>query len=184
MLYRRIADPLPHAKALPVPTTMLVRIRMLFGIALAIGLVAAVNRVLIGGTGMPLLITPIGASATLLFGTPKSPIASPWAVIGGSTVSALAAVGVARLVHDQAIASPLAVAAAISIMWALRCFHPPGAAVALAAVVGNAAIRDAGFSFALLPICVDSLLLVVAHRLVGMLTLRTSFRLARVHRGL
>lgn len=156
---------------------------MACGIAFAIGLVAAVNRVLIGASGMPLLITPIAASATLLFGAPDNSIARPWAVIGGNTVSALAGVGVALVVHDQAIAAPLAAVSAISLMWGLRCFHPPGAAVALAAVVGNDAVLAAGFSFAILPICIDSLLIVFAHRLVRALTGKILRQRAEVRRG-
>jgi CBS-domain-containing membrane protein len=41
---------------------------------------------------VPLLVAPMGASAVLLFGVPASPLAQPWAIIGGNTVSALCGV--------------------------------------------------------------------------------------------
>jgi CBS domain-containing membrane protein len=42
---------------------------------------------------LPLVFAPIGASAVLVFALPASPLAQPWPVIGGNTISA--AVGVA-----------------------------------------------------------------------------------------
>ena len=44
---------------------------------------------------LPALIAPMGASAVLLFAVPASPLARPWSVVGGNTVSALVGVIVA-----------------------------------------------------------------------------------------
>jgi CBS domain-containing protein len=44
----------------------------------------------------------------------------------------------------------------------LRCVHPPGGAVAITAVLGQAAVHDMGFSFALVPVAVNSALLLGA----------------------
>ena len=35
------------------------------------------------------MVAPLGASAVLVFAVPSSPLAQPWAVLGGNTVSAL-----------------------------------------------------------------------------------------------
>lgn len=108
------------------------------------------------------LIAPMGASAVLLFCVPASPLAQPWSVVGGNTVSALVGIACARLVDEPALAAPLAGALAIGAMFALRCLHPPGGAVALTAVLGGQAVTGAGLAFALVPVALNSALLVGA----------------------
>lgn len=109
---------------------------------------------------LPWLIAPLGASALLVFATPASPMAQPWAVVAGNTLSAL--VGVASLQGVYLLGSPelaagLAVAAAIAVMLALRCLHPPGGATALMMVLGG--IGDPLFAF--YPVMLNSVLLVL-----------------------
>ena len=41
----------------------------------------------------PWLVAPLGASAVLVFAVPSSPLAQPWSVIGGNTLSALVGAG-------------------------------------------------------------------------------------------
>lgn len=109
----------------------------------------------IGGTAMvsswllrdlaylPMLVAAMGASAVLVFVVPSSPLAQPWAVVGGNVTSAL--VGMTAAIHIQhtGSASPLAVAGAIIFMSALRCLHPPGGAAALLPVLGRKRWRRA-----------------------------------------
>ena len=116
------------------------------------------------------LIAPMGASAVLLFCVPASPLAQPWSVVGGNTVSALVGVGCAHVVQDPSLAGPLAGALAIGTMFALRCLHPPGGAVALTAVLGGQAVHDAGVAFAFMPVALNSALIVVAALLYNNLT--------------
>jgi CBS domain-containing membrane protein len=121
--------------------------------------------------GLPLIAAPIGASALLVFAVPSSPLAQPWSVVGGNTVSALIGIAVAHLVPWPALAIGLAVAGAILAMSLLRCLHPPGGAAALTAVIGGPAVTSAGFAFAFLPVALNSLLLVLLglafHRFSG-----------------
>lgn len=110
-------------------------------------------------TALPWLVAPLGASAVLVFAVPASPMAQPWAVVGGNTVSAL--VGIACILGLPWLGSPelaaaLAVALAIALMLALRCLHPPGGASALLMVLGG--ISDPGF--ALYPVLLNSVVLV------------------------
>ena len=111
----------------------------------------------------------MGASAVLLFAVPASPLAQPWSIIGGNTISALVGIAVAHLVPDTAIAAALAVALAIAVMSLLRCLHPPGGATALIAVIGGPAVHAAGFSFAFVPVGLNSVVLIATgiafHRL-------------------
>jgi len=113
-----------------------------------------------GGAGLPLLVAPIGASAVLLFAIPASPLAQPWAIVGGNTISALCGIFWMKLIGDPAYAAGLGVASAIMMMSLARCLHPPGGACALTSVIGGHAVVAAGWSFALMPVALDSALLV------------------------
>lgn len=123
------------------------------------------------GLAHPLLVAPMGASAVLLFAVPASPLAQPWSVLGGNVISALVGITVVRLVPDPTVAAAVAVGAAIAVMSLLRCLHPPGGAVALSAVLGAAGSQAPSYMFALVPVGVNSaLLLLVAlvfHRFSG-----------------
>lgn len=102
----------------------------------------------------------MGASAVLVFAVPSSPLAQPWSIIGGNSISALAGVTVAHFVDDPVIASGLAVALAIATMSFTRCLHPPGGAAALTAVLGGPAVLSFGFLFPLVPVALNSTILV------------------------
>lgn len=102
------------------------------------------------------MVAPIGASAVLLFAVPASPLARPWSVIAGNTLSALIGIGFVRIVPDANLAAGLAVGSAIGAMVLLRCLHPPGGATALLVALGG--VTDP--LFALFPVLVDSTLLV------------------------
>jgi CBS domain-containing membrane protein len=81
------------------PVSLGERLRASIGALIGIlvtGLVASLA--LGGGTDVPLLIAPMGASAVLLFAVPTSPLAQPWSIICGNTVSALIGVTCARYV--------------------------------------------------------------------------------------
>lgn len=142
------------------------------GALIGIGLAGLISGWAAGTTEhLPLLVAPLGASAVLLFAVPASPLAQPWAIIGGNTLSALTGIAIAHLVPDKAIAVGLAVAAAIAVMSLARCLHPPGGAASLLGVLGGHAAASWSFSFALMPVAVNSVLLVVLgvvfHRFSG-----------------
>jgi CBS domain-containing membrane protein len=121
--------------------------------------------------GVPLaLVAPMGASAVLLFCVPASPLAQPWSVIGGNTISALVGVACAHAVHDPKLAAPLAGACAIVVMFFQRFLHPPSGAVALTAVLGGPAVQAAGFGFALFPVGLNSALIVLVALVYNNLT--------------
>ena len=112
----------------------------------------------VSSASLPWLVAPLGASAVLVFATPASPLAQPWSVVGGNTLSALIGIACARWVAQPELAAALAVGLAIGIMLALRCLHPPGGASALFMVLGG--ITNPWF--ALFPVLLNSLLLVLA----------------------
>lgn len=112
------------------------------------------------------LMAPLGASAVLVFALPASPLAQPWPVLAGNTLSALAGVLCARWIPEVAVAGPLAVGLAIVIMFSTRSLHPPGGAAALLAVLGG--VHSPWF--ALFPVATNSLLLLIAGTLYNRLT--------------
>ncbi len=124
----------------------------------------------IGPDALPYIVAPIGASAVLLFAAPASPLAQPWPLIGGNVVSTLVGVGAGRVFDDTVIAASVAVAAAIALMMLLRCLHPPGGACALFASVGAPAVHEQGFAFAIFPVAVNTIVLLIVAIAVNNLT--------------
>ncbi|MDM5073167.1 HPP family protein [Aeromonas bestiarum] len=123
------------------------------------------------GLNVHWLIAPMGASAVLLFAAPASPLAQPWSILVGNGVSALMGVLSAQLIPEMALASAAAVMLAIAAMFLTRSLHPPGGAVALTAVIGGEGIRQLGMGYVLLPVLLNSLLLLMLallyNRLLG-----------------
>ena len=107
------------------------------------------------------LIAPMGASAVLLFAVPASPLAQPWSIMGGNIIAAVIGVTCAKLIGEPVLAAALAGALAIGAMFALRCLHPPSGAVALTAVLGGPAVHAMGYDFVLVPVALNSLLLLL-----------------------
>lgn len=139
------------------------RLRGAFGALIGILATALLGRWLVGSEALlPWVIAPMGASAVLLFAVPSSPLAQPWAMLGGNMVAGLVGVSCAQgLLRDPALAAALAVSLSIGLMFALRCIHPPAGAVALTAVVGGPVIHDLGYGFVLYPVLFNSMCLLL-----------------------
>ncbi|MDZ3832238.1 MAG: HPP family protein [Sphingopyxis sp.] len=120
---------------------------------------------------MPWIVAPIGASTVLLFAVPASPLAQPWSIVGGNSLSALVGVCVVLSIADPVVAAAVAVSAAILLMSLLRCLHPPGGAAALSAVLAAPLVMSDGGARFLLLVAVNSILLTAAgwifHRYSG-----------------
>jgi CBS domain-containing membrane protein len=112
------------------------------------------------GPHIPLIVAPMGASAVLLFAVPASPLAQPWPIIGGNTISAFMGVLAAHWIPDPVMAIGVGVSLAIAAMSVTRSLHPPGGAAALTALIGGPAVTSAGFLFPLFPVCINSVILV------------------------
>ncbi|ALK96432.1 membrane protein [Massilia sp. WF1] len=147
------------------------RMRSVAGALLGLLLTAGLSMLMLGTATLPLaLVAPMGASAVLLFCVPASPLAQPWSVIGGNTISALVGVACAKAIGNPLLAAPLAGSLAILVMFLLRCLHPPSGAVALTTVLGGPAVHAAGFGFAFVPVCLNSTLIVLVALLFNNLT--------------
>lgn len=132
------------------------------GAVAGIAVVAFLHERVADPLGLSMLIGSFGASAVLLYGAPKSPLAQPRNLIGGHVLSAL--VGVTTRL---AVASPdwlacaLAVAVAIAVMHATGTLHPPGGATALIAVTGGPKILALGYLYVLCPVLSGALVMLV-----------------------
>ncbi|MGU3398792.1 HPP family protein [Brucellaceae bacterium D45D] len=131
------------------------------GALIGIALTSVVSALLLGaGSASPLIVAPMGASAVLLFAVPTSPLAQPWSIIGGNVISAFVGLTVVHFVNDPQLAVGLSVAFAIAAMSMTRSLHPPGGAAALTAALGGTAVSDWGLLFPLVPVGLNSCLLV------------------------
>lgn len=134
------------------------RLRAVFGAFVGLMLVLAIAKFLgeIGGLD-EWLMASLGASALLVFALPQSPMAQPWAVIAGNTLSALVGITTIHVVTQPLLAMPLAASLSILGMFILRCLHPPAAAVSLIVVLGHVM----HYRYAFFPVMIDSALLVL-----------------------
>ncbi|HEX9448535.1 MAG TPA: HPP family protein [Dongiaceae bacterium] len=144
----------------PMAADRWARLRGAVGAAIGILATGLISRLVLGpGIAAPLLIAPMGASAVLLYGVPASPLAQPWSIIGGNLVAGFIGITCALYIQEPVLAAAMAVGLAIGAMFALRCLHPPSGAVALTAVLGGPVIHDLGYWFLVVPLGLNSVLL-------------------------
>ncbi|MCO5761647.1 MAG: HPP family protein [Chromatiaceae bacterium] len=136
-----------------------------------IGALSLLNQARVTATDNLLLIGSLGASAVLVFGAPRSPLAQPRNLVGGHLLSATIGVLCYVMVGDWPwLAAPLAVATAIALMHLSRTLHPPGGATALIAVAGSDQVHALGLTFVVMPVGVGVLVLLVVALLVNNLS--------------
>lgn len=135
---------------------------------LGMAVVAWVNQLVFTGTDMTLMIGSFGASAVLVYGAGRSPLAQPRNLLGGHVISAFVGVTAWTLLQPHPwLAAALAVATAIAAMHLTRTLHPPGGATALVAVIGSDQIHNLGYIDVLIPATVSPPLLLLVGLLVN-----------------
>lgn len=136
-------------------------LRIFCGATLGMGLLAflALNA------AAPVLVASFGASACLIFVVPCGPFSRPRNVIGGHVVAAATGVAVAQTLGCTWYGVALAVSGAIVFMLYSGTLHPPAAATALIAVLGNQ-----GLLFPLVPVAVGAAVLAAAGAAFNRLT--------------
>ncbi|MBF0327841.1 MAG: HPP family protein [Nitrospirae bacterium] len=111
---------------------------------------------------MTLIIGSFGASAVLVYGAIKSPLAQPRNLVGGHMLSALVGVLCWQVFGETLwLAAAMAVSLAVVLMLATKTLHPPGGATALIAVLGGAKIHSLGFFYVLVPAGAGALILLI-----------------------
>lgn len=133
-----------------------------------IATLALIGQAYFNDHDLPLMIGSFGASAVLVYGAVRSPLAQPRNLVGGHLLSAAVGVACWKLLHQQPwLAEAMAVATAIAVMHATRTLHPPGGATALIAVIGSPQIHDLGFLYVLMPATLGPLILLAIGLLVN-----------------
>jgi CBS-domain-containing membrane protein len=146
------------------------------GSFLGIGAVAYINYGFLEGTDLLLLIGSFGASAVLIYGAIKSPLAQPRNLLGGHVISALIGVTAFKMLDPYLwLAAALAVSVSIAVMHATKTLHPPGGATALIAVISGAKVHNLGYLYALVPVGAGALIMLAVALLVNNLAPRRRY---------
>ena len=132
------------------------------GSFVGISLVAAMDRNLLDGTDLLLIIGSFGASAVLIYGAIASPLAQPRNLVGGHIISAIIGVTVYKIFPESTgLTAGLAVSIAIAAMHLTQTLHPPGGATALIAVIGSAKVHNLGYTYVIIPVAAGALIMLV-----------------------
>jgi CBS-domain-containing membrane protein len=112
---------------------------------------------LLDATGLSMMIGSFGASAVLIYGAIRSPLAQPRNLIGGHVLSAIVGVTSFLLIGNQPwLAASLAVSTAIALMHVTKTLHPPGGATALIAVIGGESVHSLGYFYVVMPVAMGA----------------------------
>jgi len=124
----------------------------------SVSLVYIISVQVMDSSAAVLIAASIGASALIMFSSPFAPV-RPWPVVGGHVFSAAVGVTCYQQFGVNVISCAFSVGLAVALMHYLRCIHPPGGATALLTVIGGAPVHEMGYSFVLVPVFINALLL-------------------------
>jgi CBS-domain-containing membrane protein len=118
--------------------------------------------------GLMMIIGSFGASAVLIYGAVRSPLAQPRNLMGGHILSALVGVIAYWYLGAQPwLAAALAVSVSIALMHQTKTLHPPGGATALIAVIGGDAVHQLGYLYVLMPIALGAAVMLAVALIVN-----------------
>jgi CBS-domain-containing membrane protein len=138
------------------------------GAFLGLSLVGIINSYVFAGTDLTLVIGSFGASAVLIYGAIRSPLAQPRNLLGGHMLSAIIGVATYQALHDHLwLAAAVAVATAIAVMHVTKTLHPPGGATALIAVIGGESIHAIGYWYVLVPAGLGAAIMLIVALLIN-----------------
>lgn len=138
------------------------------GAFLGIALVGSFQSLIVDSIDRNLLIGSFGATAVLVYGAIRSPLAQPRNVLGGHVLSAIVGVLSFQIAGDITwLAAALAVSTSIALMHVTKTLHPPGGATALIAVIGGDSIHNLGYFYALIPVGLGAILLLAVALVVN-----------------
>lgn len=144
-------------------------LRVAVGVALSMLTVLSACAWVFGSSLTLPLAAPAAASAVLVFAAPSSPFAQPWSVLAGNLLATLIGVALGASSLPVVVAAGMAGALVIICLLGARCLHPPSAALALVAVVGNAEIHAVSYEL-LYPVAFNSALLIAVALIYNNLT--------------
>jgi len=138
------------------------------GSFLGIAAISIIHYKILNQTDLVMIIGSFGASAVLIYGAIRSPLAQPRNLIGGHILSAIIGVTAFQLFSDQPwLAASLAVSTSIALMHLTKTLHPPGGATALIAVIGSDGIHSLGYLYVLIPVGLGAFVMLAIALLVN-----------------
>ena len=111
----------------------------------------------LGPVASPILVLSMGSTAAMLFAVPHGALSQPWPLLGGHLVSGLIGIACLLWIPEPMLAASAATGLSLGAMHYLRCIHPPAGATALAAALGNEAVKAMGFAFVVAPLMLNVL---------------------------
>ncbi len=134
------------------------------GSFIGIAAVALLHYRLVDQNGLLMLIGSFGASAVLIYGAIRSPLAQPRNLLGGHILSAFIGVTAFQWLGGETwLAAAMAVSTSIAVMHLTKTLHPPGGATALIAVIGGESVHQLGYLYVVMPAALGaSVMLLVA----------------------
>jgi CBS-domain-containing membrane protein len=138
------------------------------GSFLGVAAVALIHYRLLDQQGLLLIIGSFGASAVLIYGAVRSPLAQPRNLIGGHILSAFIGVTAQQLFGGEPwLAAALAVSLSIALMHLTTTLHPPGGATALIAVIGGESVHQLGYLYLLIPVALGAAVMLLVALVVN-----------------
>lgn len=123
------------------------------GSFLGIAAVGLLHFRVLDQSALIMIIGSFGASAVLVYGAIRSPLAQPRNLIGGHMLSAIVGVAAYQYLGGQPwLAAAMAVSVSIALMHLTKTLHPPGGATALIAVIGGDSVHNLGYLYAIVPV--------------------------------
>jgi CBS-domain-containing membrane protein len=134
------------------------------GSFLGLAAVSLIHYKILDQTGLMLIIGSFGASAVLIYGAIRSPLAQPRNLLGGHILSAIIGVTAFQWFGGQPwLAAAVAVSISIALMHLTGTLHPPGGATALIAVIGGESVHNLGYLYVVIPTALGAgVMLIVA----------------------
>ena len=128
------------------------------GSFLGLGVVSLIHYKILDETGLIMIIGSFGASAVLIYGAIRSPLAQPRNLLGGHILSAIVGVSAFQWLGGQPwLAAAIAVSTSIAVMHLTRTLHPPGGATALIAVIGGDGVHNLGYLYVVMPVALGAI---------------------------
>jgi len=138
------------------------------GSFIGVAAVALIHFRFLDQQGLLLIIGSFGASAVLIYGAVRSPLAQPRNLIGGHILSAFIGVTAQQLFGGEPwLAAALAVSLSIALMHLTTTLHPPGGATALIAVIGGESVHQLGYLYLLIPVALGAAVMLLVALIVN-----------------
>lgn len=130
--------------------------------------VALIHYKILDETGLMLIIGSFGASAVLIYGAIRSPLAQPRNLLGGHILSAIIGVTAFQWLGGQPwLAAAVAVSISIAVMHLTMTLHPPGGATALIAVIGGESVHQLGYLYVVIPTALGAIVMLIVALIVN-----------------